>query len=55
MNKKKQERIEISPSPLVIGQNDQNQLNKQLNFNPKCCGPKSSNISVLKKHQTKKN
>ena len=39
-----QEWIEIDHSPLVIGWNGQNQSNKQVNFNSKHYGPKSSNM-----------
>ena len=30
-------------NPSLIGRNGQNQFNKQINSNPKCCGPKGSN------------
>ena len=44
-----QEQIEINPSLSMIGRNDLNQSNKQFNFNPKRCKPKSSNTQCSKK------
>ena len=49
-----QERIEINPSPSVIGRNDQNQSNKQFNFNHKCCEPKGSNMQCFQETRNHK-
>ena len=44
-----QEQIEINTSPSAIGRNDQHQLNKQFDFNPKLCGSEGRNTQCSEK------
>ena len=43
------EQIEINTSPSAIGRNDQRQLNKQFDFNPKLCGSEGRNTQCSEK------
>ena len=50
-----QNRIEINPSPSVIGQNDQNQSNKRINLNSKKYRHKGSNIQHSQETRNREN